>query len=681
MLSLFWAVPAAGRHRRCRPLAVPPVVSGSPFVVASRLAIVAVVDGELVHAGCRVAAAIVTEGGAVAAVVLAVVVGDVAPTGPVAEVGGVLGCSPNASRVNVAAAEPASVHAAASVFALGFDVRVVVVAAASVGCSALLASAAVAGGCAVAVVGVGATVFVDYHPNDKNTKYLLTNYEGGESKSDIHHGHASCGEEGLEDPQTDEPQPPPVAARAVVGIANMLADALDEAVEGGGAADGGGGQEGQGSTARTTTLRQTTVRRWVDNAAQKKLDIAWAEAMFRKNRPVMNFLAAGDQGAVLVTTVAMSGRKKNAVALAKLWEQIMREIGLQRINAICTDNAEVNKKAAQILERCKDKDVARTGHTVAVSFSRICLLLKDLVNLSWIKGTVKTANTIVKFIWNHHATHDLMMIVDDSLSWLRLTEVRFGSVYQMLQRLTDRKDVLVEMVDGRSVGKWRALRWSGEKLRRRADLVYYTVRSEVWWSQVRKIVDIMKPIFQLLKRMDADGTPPTNLVEYDDMIGQKLTNVVLMKKAREDVMEKVRDRVRMVRQSVHVAAFVLDPRRRNERWLFYQINAVMQNAMRFFLRQIGGEWNNKAHSNLWGELMEFLKQPARVVTENVCREPGKTMKKQKDEHMWEQPAVDDVKRLNPATWWAAHGGDVLTLQAIAIKVMGMWSTATPAERN
>ncbi|GBG73890.1 hypothetical protein CBR_g17603 [Chara braunii] len=508
-------------------------------------------------------------------------------------------------------------------------------------------------------------------PNDKNTKYLLRNYKGGEAESNVHRGHASCGEEGLEDLQTNEPQPPPVAGRAVADIANMLVDALDEAVEGGGAAEGGGGEEGQGSTTRMTILRQTTVRQWVDNAAQKKLDIARAEAMFRagiafnflnmdttqtlhvvypevansrpkvklpsynymrtvmldiiymkiqkENRPVLNFLAAGEQGAVLMMTVTMSGRKKNAVALAKLWEQVMREIGLQRINAICTDNAEVNKKAAQILERHKDKDVARIPW-VPCGAHCCSLLLKDLANLSWIKGTVKTANTIVKFILNHHATHDLMMTVDDLLSLLRPTEVRFGSVYQMLQRLADREDVLVEMVDGRSAGKWRALRWSGEKLRRRSDLVYYTVRSKVWWPQVRKIVDIMKPIFQLLKRMDAKGTPPTNLVEHDDMIGQKLTNVVLTKE-REDVMEKI--------------------------W---------------------GEWNNKAHSDLWGELMEFQKQPARVATENVCTEPEKAMKKKrKDEHMWEQPAVDDVKRLNPATWWAAHGGDVPTLQAIAIK--------------
>ncbi|GBG89080.1 hypothetical protein CBR_g48790 [Chara braunii] len=503
----------------------------------------------------------------------------------------------------------------------------------------------------------------EVQPNDKNTKYLLRNYKGGEAESDVHRGDASHGEEGLEDPQTDEPQPPPVAGRPVAGIANMLADALDEGVDAGGAAEGGGGEEGQGAGIAFNFLNMDTTQTLhavyveVANAGPKMklpsynymrtvmLDIIYLKiqeevnpmtrcqdstgctfiidgSTDRKNRPVMNFLAAGEQGVVLVTTVTMSGRKKNVVDLAKLWEQVMREIGLQRINAICTDNDEVNKKAAQILKRRKDKDVERI---LWVPCGAHCcsLLLKDLANLLWIKGIVKTANTIVKFIRNHYATHDLMMTVDDSLSLLRPMEVRFGSVYQMLQRLADREDVLVTMVDGRAASKWRALRWSGEKLRRRADVVYYTVRSEVWWPQVRKIVDIMHPIFQLLKRMDAEGTPPTNLVEYDDMIRRKLTNVVLTKKEREDVMENVCDRVQRMRQLVHAATFVLDPRRWNERWLFDQNSAVMQNAMRYFLRQIGGEWNNKAHSDLWAELMEFQKEPVRVATEQVCTEPGK----------------------------------------------------------
>ncbi|GBG87660.1 hypothetical protein CBR_g45813 [Chara braunii] len=298
----------------------------------------------------------------------------------------------------------------------------------------------------------------------------------------------------------------------------------------------------------------------------------------------------------------------------------MREIGLQRINAICTDNAEVNKKAAQILERRTDRDVARIPW-VPCGAHCCSLLLKDLSNLPWVKDTVKTANTIVKFIRNHHATNGLMMTIDDSLTLLRPTEVRFGSVYQMLHRLLNREDVLNEMVDGKFAARWRALRWSGEKLQRKADLVYFTLRTESWWAKVKKIVAFMEPVYGLLKRMDKEGVSPTNLVEFDDMIARKLSNVVLTKTEREDVMAK-----------------------------------------------IGRTWNSKQHVDMWDYLWEFLREPV----EGEVR---------KDEHMWTDHAREGATRRAPQDWWGLHGGDVPELQKIAIRVLGMWSTAIPAERN
>ncbi|GBG81801.1 hypothetical protein CBR_g33981 [Chara braunii] len=197
----------------------------------------------------------------------------------------------------------------------------------------------------------------------------------------------------------------------------------------------------------------------------------------RKNRPVMDILAAGEKGVVLVTTVHMTGRKKNAAALTKLWEQVMREIELHRINVICTDNREVNKK-----ERRTDRDFARIPW---VLFGAHCcsLLLKDLTNLAWVKDIAKTADIIVKFTRKHHATNGLMMTIDESLTLLHPAEV-----YQMFERLLNREDALTEMMDGKFAARWRALRWSGKKLQRKVDLVYFTVQSESWWVKVKKVV-------------------------------------------------------------------------------------------------------------------------------------------------------------------------------------------------
>ncbi|GBG78135.1 hypothetical protein CBR_g26171 [Chara braunii] len=496
-------------------------------------------------------------------------------------------------------------------------------------------------------------------PGDKNMRYLLKNYKQLHGISEGGVDQTEKADEVVEFPAYLELQPPPTAGRAAPPC-----DAGDLHKENALEAAGG---EASGSNTRLSSLQQSTIKRWVDNGAQKKLDIAWAETMFRAGisfnflnfettqklhevylqvaksrpqvklpsfnhmrtvmldivcmrvqktveplttcwdvsgctfvtdgssdrweRPVMNFLAAGVDGAVLVATVSMSGRKKTGPALAKLWEQIMREIGLRRINSICTDNADVNKRASQILERRTDKEVARILRAV----------LKDIVH-------------------------------------------------------------------GPNTVKWNAIRWSTLKLRVRSDRVYFTLRSDEWWTGLNKVVEVMEPVFGLLRRMDQDGTGPTNLVKYDDMIERKLSHVFLTMEQRASVMEKVKDRMKMMRQPVHAAAFLLDPRTRELRWLHDQDGTLVQNAMRFLSRQVGGEWKGQAHLDIWSDLNEFHNKPTRNGL------------KRNDTKMWDPTAKADVDKKTPSEWWAAHDGDVPELQKIAIKVMGMWSTASPAER-
>ncbi|GBG59284.1 hypothetical protein CBR_g32297 [Chara braunii] len=566
---------------------------------------------------------------------------------------------------------------------------------------------------------------------DKKTQYLLQNYR---QLHNISAGGAPVDEddESAVVPRgNEEPQPLVATGRepAEEPVQRGKEPAAAQAV----------GEDDGASTTRMASMQQTTIKRWVENAAQKKLDVAWAEEMFRSGiafqflefdstqqlhsvylevanaRPQLkllsakhiqtvmlefifmriqkqvepltkcwdvtgctfitdgsndrrNFLAAGEQGAVLVATVYMDSKKKTGAALAKLWEKIMREIGLQRINAICTDNAEVNKRAAQILERRTDLAVARIPWVPCAAHC-CSLLLRDISKLDWVKSTVKRGHTIVKFIWNHHTTNSFMMSLDSSLTLLRPTEVRFGSVYRMLERIHNRRAVLKDMVDATNVGKWKAMRWSSAKLQAKADLVYFTLRRDAWWTELRKVVEMMELLYLLLRRMDKDETAPSNLVEYDRLMERMLAEVVLTPEQRSSVLEKVRDRMKIMRQPVHALAFLLDPRRRDPKWLLDRDSALVQNALRYLQRQISGPWKSKAHVDIEKDLREFHKRP-------TAYDP-----KQKDKKMWEPDAVEDADIISPTEWWATYGGDVPKLQAIAIKVMGMWSTTTLAERN
>ncbi|GBG80597.1 hypothetical protein CBR_g31056 [Chara braunii] len=398
--------------------------------------------------------------------------------------------------------------------------------------------------------------------------------------------------------------------------------------------------EGSGSNTRVASLQQTSIKRWVENDAQKKLDIAWAEAMFRAGI-AFNFLNFDmTQKLHEVYLEVATARPKVKLPSYKHMRTVMLDFIYLRI-----------QKQVHPLTACWDES--------GCTFITDGLLLRDISKPDWVNNTVKRGHMIVKFIRNHHSMNSLMMSMDDSLTLLRPTKVRFGSVYMMLERLLNRKAVLSDRVDRKNATRWTGIRWSTAKLKSKADLVYFTMRRDGWWMELKKVVDVMEPLYSLLRRMDRDGTLPTNLVEYNDLIERKLAHVVLTEDQRASVMKKVRDRVKMMRQPVHALTFLLDPRRRNPWWLYDRDSAIVQNAMHYLQRQVGGPWKGPDHLEVLGDLHEFHKEP----TPNGP--------KRKDKKMWEPDAKVDCEKLTPSEWWPTYGGDVPDLQAIAIKVMGM----------
>ncbi|GBG80044.1 hypothetical protein CBR_g30411 [Chara braunii] len=72
------------------------------------------------------------------------------------------------------------------------------------------------------------------------------------------------------------------------------------------------------------------------------------------NRPIINFLAGGDSGAVMVRSMDMERKDKSAPTLTRMWEEVIRELGVHRVNAIYTDSAQVNMFARKILAERED---------------------------------------------------------------------------------------------------------------------------------------------------------------------------------------------------------------------------------------------------------------------------------------------------------------------------------------
>ncbi|GBG78068.1 hypothetical protein CBR_g26005 [Chara braunii] len=366
-------------------------------------------------------------------------------------------------------------------------------------------------------------------PSDKKTRYLLQNYrqlnnisEGG--------GQAKAGDgDAVVRRAYEESELPVPAGREPVE------DTVERGKE---SASGEAVRDECDSTTRPTAKRQMTIRRWVDNAAQQKLDITWAEAMFRAGIAFsfLNFNTTMKLHEVYLEVA--TARPKVKLPSAKDIRTVMLNFIFLRIQkqvqplTACWDVT----GCTFIMDGSKDRRERPVMNFLAAGEQGAVLVAT--VKLDCIKGTVKRSHAIVKFIRNHHCTHSLMMSLDDSLSLTRLTEVRFGSVYMMMERLYDQRAVLKQMVEGSTVGRWKAMRWSTTKLQSKADLVFFTLRRESWWSELKKVVEVMEPLYNLLQRMDKDGTTPSNLVEYDRLMERMLGEVVLTTEQQDTVLDK-----------------------------------------------------------------------------------------------------------------------------------------------
>ncbi|GBG73657.1 hypothetical protein CBR_g17000 [Chara braunii] len=82
------------------------------------------------------------------------------------------------------------------------------------------------------------------------------------------------------------------------------------------------------------------------------------------------------------------------------------------------------------------------------------------------------------------------------------------------------------------------MRWSTTKLQSQGDLVFFTLRRESWWPELKKVVEVMESLYNLLWRMDKDRTAPSNLVESDKLMRRMLGEFVLTTEQRDTVLEK-----------------------------------------------------------------------------------------------------------------------------------------------
>jgi hypothetical protein len=163
------------------------------------------------------------------------------------------------------------------------------------------------------------------------------------------------------------------------------------------------------------------------------------------NHPLLNMMCISPAGEEFLGAIDTSGHMKNAVYIADVIKRYLIEVGPENVVQVCTDNANVMRKAVSIVQQ-QWPDLYFQGCMAHA----LNLLLQDWGLSQWASSMVEDAQKIVRFIRARHVPLALFRkhaaIHAKGLSMLSPGAIRFGTNFLMVARVLDVKEALKQTV-------------------------------------------------------------------------------------------------------------------------------------------------------------------------------------------------------------------------------------------
>ncbi|GBG79033.1 hypothetical protein CBR_g28747 [Chara braunii] len=277
---------------------------------------------------------------------------------------------------------------------------------------------------------------------------------------------------------------------------------------------------------------------------------------------------------------------------------------------------------------------------------------------------------MVRFIKSHGAALALYKKKSPRVSVVQLVETRFASVFMMLTCLLERRDSREAMLHDNA---WASIPWE-RRLLPQARWVRLQIRDGEFWRYVEFLILVMKPIHQLLRRMDRGGMMMSIVYEWSRHLVQLLTKLdVVLVDLLTPCVREVRMRLMHLLEPAHAAAHLPNPRRRSLRY-YASLHTTTEDAEVvhecdcFLLAQTGGDPTSRDYLVVRDQMRQF----------HACSgDWGDRLVSDAEA----EGCHGDQETHHCVVWWFAHGTAHRELRAIAIRVMHMWTSASPAKRN
>ncbi|GBG71316.1 hypothetical protein CBR_g8738 [Chara braunii] len=390
----------------------------------------------------------------------------------------------------------------------------------------------------------------------------------------------------------------------------------------------------------------------------------------RSGKPLVNFLAGGANGALLYATLARDGSVRDtADVVYRRWRAIILSFPAKDVIGFCTDSASNYTAAARRFATDPEPEIRRI--TWLPCSTHVCnLMLSDIgTRVVWVKETIIRARALVRFIKSHGAAHTLFRKVSPRVQLVEPVEIRFASVFLMLTCLKGRRDALESMLHGDA---WARISWDRAHVSQ-AQWVQQQIRDGEFWQRVHYAILVMSPVHQLLRRMDRGGMMMSVVYEWSQHLLQLMRRVDVPEDMIEPCVREVAIRNLHMLDPAHAAAHLLNPRRRSLTY-YHSLETTADD------RRVVEECDRSLLAQTGGDLVGLLYRTVRDQMRAFHSRRGDWG----DRDLSDVEAADcrgDSETERCAAWWFEHGRAHPELRTITIRVMHLWTSASPAERN
>ncbi|GBG66090.1 hypothetical protein CBR_g55433 [Chara braunii] len=193
---------------------------------------------------------------------------------------------------------------------------------------------------------------------------------------------------------------------------------------------------------------------------------------------------------------------------------------------------------------------------------------------------------------------------------------------------------------------------------------------------MRAIKHVMDPVMDLLRRMDRGGQFISLVVEWTRDLARLVWDdcIPLGQSFSDCIMRRVQACIQHMMKTAHCAAFLLNPRRRDVQYFSAQLNRyhtwLVRQAKRYLLSQTGHDESGGRYLEVCRQFEDFHMQQGRYGSWGGAEGRARA-----------HSCSGDCETLECASWWSQYVGDAPDLQHCALRMMHMWSCASPAERN